>query len=85
MAASKRLALAIRFNGPRRFLADRFTAEAFDGGKLTMVGAISMYLYGNFIAPNFEAFTSGKQTPYGKPSLGAPPRGSSRPARRCTT
>ncbi len=55
---------AIRFNGPRRFLADRFTAEAFDGGKLTMVGAIPMYLYGNFVAPNFEAFISGKQTPY---------------------
>lgn len=55
---------AVRFNGPRRFLADRFTAEAFDGGKLSMVGPIPMYLYGTFMAPNFEAFIAGKQTPY---------------------
>jgi hypothetical protein len=55
---------AVRFNGPRRFLADRFTAEAFDGGKVSMVGPIPMYLYGTFVAPNFDAFIAGKQTPY---------------------
>lgn len=55
---------AVRFNGPRRFLADRFTAEAFDGGKVTMVGDIPMYLYGTFVAPSFDAFIAGKQTPY---------------------
>ena len=55
---------AVRFNGPRRFLADRFTAEAFDGGKLSMLGAIPMYLYGLFVVPDFDAFVAGKQTPY---------------------
>ena len=55
---------AVRFNGPRRFLADRFTAEAFDGGKVSMVGPIPMYLYGTFVAPDFDAFIAGKQTPY---------------------
>jgi hypothetical protein len=55
---------AVRFNGPRRFLADRFTAEAFDGGRLSMLGAIPMYLYGLFVVPDFDAFIAGKQTPY---------------------
>ena len=55
---------AVRFNGPRRFLADRFTAEAFDGGRVSMVGPIPMYLYGTFMAPDFDAFVAGKQTPY---------------------
>lgn len=55
---------AVRFNGPRRFLADRFTGEAFDEGKVSMVGPIPMYLYGTFVVPDFDAFISGKQTPY---------------------
>jgi hypothetical protein len=55
---------AVRFNGPRRFLADRFTAAAVDGGKLSMLGPIPMYTYGTFIVPNFDAFIAGKQTPY---------------------
>lgn len=55
---------AVRFNGPRRFLADRFTAAAVDGGKLRMLGPIPMYTYGTFIVPNFDAFIAGKQTPY---------------------
>jgi hypothetical protein len=55
---------AVRFNGPRRFLADRFTAVAFDGGNVSMVGPIPMYLYGTFMAPSFDAFIVGKQTPY---------------------
>jgi hypothetical protein len=55
---------AVRFNGPRRFLADRFTAEAFDGGKVSMLGAIPMYVYGLFVVPDFDAFIAGKQTPY---------------------
>ena len=54
----------VRFNGPRRFLADRFEGEAFDGGKVSMLGPVPMYLYGNFVVPNFDAFLSGKQTPY---------------------
>lgn len=55
---------AVRFNGPRRFLADRFTAEAFDGGKQSMMGPIPMYVYGLFVVPDFDAFIAGKQTPY---------------------
>ena len=55
---------AVRFNGPRRFLADRFTAVAFDGGRLSMLGTIPMYMYGTFMAPAFDAFVAGKQTPY---------------------
>ena len=55
---------AVRFNGPRRFLADRFTAEAFDGGKQSMLGPIPMYVYGLFVVPDFDAFIAGKQTPY---------------------
>ena len=54
----------VRFTGPRRFLADRFEGEAFDGGKLSMLGPIPMYLYGTFVVPNFDAFIGGKQTPY---------------------
>jgi len=55
---------AVRFNGPRRFLADRFTAQAFDGGTPSMVGPMPMHLYGTFVVPNFDAFIAGKQTPY---------------------
>jgi len=55
---------AVRFNGPRRFLGDRFTAEALDGGRVSMLGAIPMYLYGLFVVPDFDAFIAGKQTPY---------------------
>ena len=55
---------AIRFNGPRRFLADRFTAQAFDGGERSMLGPLPMYVYGVFVVPDFDAFISGKQTPY---------------------
>jgi hypothetical protein len=55
---------ATRFNGPRRFLADRMTGEAFDGGKLSMLGPIPMYVYGVFVVPDFDAFVAGKQVPY---------------------
>ena len=55
---------AIRFNGPRRFLGDRFTAVAFDGGSQSMLGPSPMYLYGTFVVPDFDAFIAGKQVPY---------------------
>ena len=54
----------VRFNGPRRFVADRFTGLAFDGGRQSMIGPIPMHLYGTFVVPNFDAFIAGKQTPY---------------------
>lgn len=55
---------AIRFNGPRRFLGNRYTAQAFDGGRDSMLGPIPMKLYGTFVVPNFDAFVSGTQAPY---------------------
>jgi hypothetical protein len=55
---------AVRFNGPRRFLANRFSAMAFDGGRKTMLGPIPMYVYGTFVVPDFDAFIAGKQAPY---------------------
>jgi hypothetical protein len=55
---------AVRFNGPRRFVANRFSAMAFDGGKKTLLGPIPMFLYGTFVVPDFDAFIAGKQTPY---------------------
>jgi len=54
----------VRFNGPRRFLADRFTGQAFNGGELSMLGPIPMYTYGTFVVPSFDAFIAGKQVPY---------------------
>jgi hypothetical protein len=54
----------VRFNGPRRFLADRITGEAFNGGKLSMLGPIPMYTYGTFVVPDFDAFIAGTQAPY---------------------
>jgi hypothetical protein len=55
---------AVRFNGPRRFLGDRFTAEAAKGGKESLLGGIPMYTYGTFVVPDFDAFIAGKQVPY---------------------
>ncbi|MGZ5214588.1 MAG: hypothetical protein ACXWEN_12680 [Actinomycetota bacterium] len=54
----------VRFNGPRRFLADRMTGQAFNGGELSMLGPIPMYTYGTFVVPDFDAFIAGKQVPY---------------------
>jgi hypothetical protein len=54
----------VRFNGPRRFLADRMTGLAFNGGELSMLGPIPMYTYGTFVVPDFDAFIAGKQVPY---------------------
>ncbi len=54
----------VRFNGPRRFLVNRFSAQAFDGGKKFMMGSIPMYVYGTFVVPDFDAFIAGKQAPY---------------------
>jgi hypothetical protein len=55
---------AVRFNGPRRFLVNRFSAQAFDGGEKFMMGPIPMYVYGTFVVPDFDAFIGGKQAPY---------------------
>ena len=54
----------VRFNGPRRFLVNRLSALAFDGGKKAMLGPIPMYLYGTFVVPDFDAFMTGTQAPY---------------------
>lgn len=54
----------VRFNGPRRFLVNRFSGKAFDGGKKFMMGPIPMYVYGTFVVPDFDAFIAGTQAPY---------------------
>lgn len=54
----------VRFNGPRRFVANRFVGSTFEGGKKFMMGPIPMHLAGTFMPPDFDAFMSGKQVPY---------------------
>lgn len=54
----------VRFNGPRRFVVNRFSAMAMDGGNPSLMGQIPMYVYGTFTAPDFDAFIAGKQVPY---------------------
>ncbi len=54
----------VRFNGPRRFLADRFNVMTFEKGKQFMLGPIPMHVGGVFTAPDYDAFLSGKQVPY---------------------
>jgi hypothetical protein len=54
----------VRFNGPRRFLANRFRGAAFEGGKKYMMGPIPTYVYGTFVIPDFDAFIAGTQPPY---------------------
>ena len=54
----------VRFNGPRRFVANSLSAIAFDGCKKRVIGSIPFFLYGTFEAPSFDAFVSGKEVPY---------------------
>ena len=54
----------VRFNGPRRFLANRYRGEAFEGGKKYMMGPIPTHVYGTFVVPDFDAFIAGTQAPY---------------------
>jgi hypothetical protein len=54
----------VRFNGPRRFVANGFSGIAFDGCKTRVIGGIPFTLYGTFAAPSFDAFMTGKETPY---------------------
>ena len=54
----------VRFNGPRRFLVNRYSATAFENGKKYMMGPIPMYVYGTVVVPDFDAFLAGKQVPY---------------------
>jgi hypothetical protein len=54
----------VRFNGPRRFVANGISAIAFDGCKKKVIGSIPFFLYGTFEAPSFDAFMTGEQPPY---------------------
>ena len=54
----------VRFNGPRRFVANGFSGIAFDGCKKRMIGGIPFSLYGTFAAPSFEGFMTGTEPPY---------------------
>lgn len=54
----------VRFNGPRRFVANRGTVMALKGGEKAMMGPIPMRVLGTFVAPDFDAFMAGTQAPY---------------------
>lgn len=54
----------VRFNGPRRFVANGGDGLAFDGCKKRVIDSIPFTLYGTFETPSFEAFMTGKQPAY---------------------
>ncbi len=54
----------VRFNGPRRFVANGFSGIAFDGCKKRDIGGIAFSLYGTFAAPSFDGFMNGTEPPY---------------------
>ncbi len=54
----------VRFNGPRRFVANGFSGVAFDGCKKRVIASIPFALYGTFSAPSFDGFMTGKEAPY---------------------
>jgi hypothetical protein len=54
----------IRFNGPRRFMANGYSGLAFDGCKQRVFDSIPMFLYGTFFVPDFDAFIIGKVITY---------------------
>ena len=54
----------VRFNGPRRFVANGFSGIAFDGCKKRIIDSIPFALYGTFDAPSYDAFMTGKEVPY---------------------
>lgn len=52
------------FNGPRRFVANSFTAMAFDNGKKRVIDTIPLLKYGTFEVPSFNEFVSGPPVAY---------------------
>ena len=54
----------VRFNGPRRFVANGFSGIAYDGCKKRVIGSIPFSLYGTFETPSFEGFLTGKEPAY---------------------
>jgi hypothetical protein len=52
------------FNGPRRFVANGFTAVAYNDCKLRVIGSIPLFIYGTFEVPSFEEFVSGPPVAY---------------------
>ena len=54
----------VRFNGPRRFVANGFSGLAFDGCKKRTIGSIPFSLYGTFSTPSFNGFLTGKEPAY---------------------
>jgi hypothetical protein len=54
----------VRFNGPRRFVANGFSGIAFDGCKKRDMGGITFLVYGTFATPSFEGFMSGTEPAY---------------------
>lgn len=46
------------FNGPRRFVANGFTATSYNNCGLRVMNSIPFFLYGTFEVPNLEAFVT---------------------------
>jgi hypothetical protein len=54
----------VAFNGPRRFVANGFSVNAYDGCKQTDIGTIPFRLLGTFQTANFEAMTTKAIPPF---------------------
>jgi hypothetical protein len=52
------------FNGPRRFVANGFTATAYNNCAQRVMNGLPFYVYGTFEVPNLEAFVSAAPPPY---------------------
>jgi hypothetical protein len=52
------------FNGPRRFVANGFTAVAYNDCKLRVINTIPLFIYGTFEVPSFDEFVSGPPVAY---------------------
>ena len=52
------------FNGPRRFVANGFTATSYNNCALRVMNSIPFFLYGTFEVPNLEAFVTAAPPAY---------------------
>lgn len=52
------------FNGPRRFVANGFTATAYNNCAQRVMNSLPFYVYGTFEVPNLEAFVSAAPPAY---------------------
>ncbi|MCP9849053.1 hypothetical protein [Cyanobium sp. Morenito 9A2] len=52
------------FNGPRRFVANGFTAVSYNDCTKRAINTIPLYLYGTFEVPSFNEFVAGPPVAY---------------------